>query len=91
MKGLHSCHNLNQVNPLPHATNLQQMTLTRQKYEKSLYLKVLSSKRVENIVAKDNEQFLLLSQCFQKSSDADALKYVLKWEGVNPFPHIDAF
>ena len=28
------------------------------------------------------EQFLLLPQCFQKTSAADASKYVYKWERV---------
>ena len=40
--------------------------------------------KVENIVAKGEiayEQFLLLPQCFQKLSAADASKGVYKWEG----------
>ena len=39
------------------------------------YMRVTSLKRVENIAAKGeiarHEQFLLLQQCFQKSSDAN--------------------
>ena len=34
------------------------------------------------------EQFLLLPQCFQKSSGADASKVVYKWERVKCFPHM---
>ena len=41
-------------------------------------------KKVENIVAKEEiacfEQFLLLSQCFQKSSCAKASKSIYMWE-----------
>ena len=54
-------------NPLPHTTNLQQMTskIFCQKYENKGFILL---KRVENIVAKGKiacfEQFLLLSQCF---------------------------
>ena len=32
------------------------------------------------------EQFRLFSQCFQKSSAADASKWVSKWERVKLFP-----
>ena len=46
-------------------------------------------KNVENIVAKGGiacfEQFLLLSQCFQKSSAADASESVYMWERVKSF------
>ena len=47
--------------------------------------------RIENIVEKVEiahyEQFLLLPQCLQKSSDADTSESVGKLERVNPFPH----
>ena len=47
--------------------------------------KILGGKN-ENIVAKGEiarfEQFLLLSKWFQKSSAADALTYVYRWEGL---------
>ena len=33
------------------------------------------------------EQFLLLSQCFQKTSASDASESVYMRERVNPFPH----
>ena len=43
-------------------------------------------KRVENIVAKEEiarfGQFLLLSQCFPKSSAAEASESVCMWERV---------
>ena len=43
-------------------------------------------KKVENIVANGEiarfEQFLLLPQCFQKSSAADVSKCIFKWEWV---------
>ena len=46
--------------------------------------------RIENIVAKgeiaQNEQFLLLSQEFQKSSAAEASKGVYLWERFNIMP-----
>ena len=46
--------------------------------------------RVENIVAKGGiahyEQFLLLPQCFQKSSDAESLESVYMWEMVKTGP-----
>ena len=49
-------------------------------------MRVLLLNRVENIAAKGKiarfEQFLLLPQCFQKSSVADASKCVYKWESV---------
>ena len=45
-------------------------------------------KKVENILAKGEvarfEQFLLLSQCFQKSSAAEASERVFMWERVKP-------
>ena len=58
-------------------------------------MKVRLLKRDENIVAKGEigrfGQFGLLSQCFQKSSAADASESVYMWEKVysipNPFPH----
>ena len=50
--------------------------------------------KLENIVAEGEiarfEQFLILSQCFQKSSAADASKCVYMWERVNKIPRKDA-
>ena len=47
-------------------------------------MRVLLLDRVENIVEKEEiacfEQFILLRQCFQKSSSEDASKYVYKCE-----------
>ena len=57
---------------------MQQMTFksSRQKYAKSLLMKIVLLNKVENIVAKGEmacfEQFLLLSQCFQNVSAAKA-------------------
>ena len=54
------------------------MTLksSRNKYEKSMLMKESTGKRVENIPTKgeiaQNKQFLLLSECFQNSSAAEA-------------------
>ena len=49
-------------------------------------MKALLSNKVENIVTNEElahcEQFLLLSQCFKKSSAADESKFVRKWERV---------
>ena len=49
-------------------------------------MKVKSFKRVENIGAKreiaNYEQFLLLPQCFQKSSAAEVSESVYMWERV---------
>ena len=49
------------------------------------FLKLLEG--VENIVANGEiarfEQFLLLSQCFQKSTDVEASECVYMWERVN--------
>ena len=72
-----------------------------QKHRKSLSIKFLSLKKVENIVANGEiarfEQFLFLLQCFQKSSAAGASKSVYIRERVNrlccPFQqptHFDA-
>ena len=50
--------------------------MSTKKYGKYLLLKVKVQKKVENFVAKGEiarfEQFLLLSQCFQKSCATDA-------------------
>ena len=50
-----------------------------------------SLKKVEKIMAKGEiarfEQFLLLSQCFQKSSAVDASKCMYRLERVNSFLH----
>ena len=50
------------------------------------------SKCVENTVGKGEiahyEQFLLFSQCFQKTSLADTLKPGLVWEMVNSSLHL---
>ena len=47
---------------------------------------IITEKKVENIVSKRGnacfEQFLLLSQCFQKLYAADASKCVFRWERV---------
>ena len=64
--------------------NIQQTNLksSRQSYEKSLKFKIVFLNKVKNIVAKGEityyEQFLLLPQCFQESSAADASKRVDK-------------
>ena len=65
------------------------MTLKKswQKYGKPLWMKELSLNRVKNIVAKGEiaqyEKFLLLLQCFQKSSAAEASESVCMRERVN--------
>ena len=52
-------------------------------------MKVYFLNRVENIVAKREiahyEQFIVLPQCFQKSSAAEVLESVSMWEMVNPY------
>ena len=52
-------------------------------------MRVYLLKKVGNIVAKGViacfEQFLLLSQCFQKSSASEAVESIYMWEIVNPF------
>ena len=62
------------------------METSRQKYGKSLDKKEQLLKGVENTVAKGeipyNEQFLLLPQCFQKSSAAEVSENVSMWERV---------
>ena len=54
-------------------------------------MKVILLKEVENIVAKGEiarfEQLVLLSQCFQKSSAAEASESVSVRRKVNLFPH----
>ena len=76
------------VNLLTHTTNLQQTTLktSRQKHRKTLKMKVLLLKKVENIVAKEEvasfEQFLLRHNVFkscpmqirQNSSEVERVK-----------------
>ena len=50
--------------------------------------------RAENIVAKEeidhHEQFLLLPQCLQKSSAANASECVCKWERVKNSRYLSA-
>ena len=64
---------------IPHTTNLQQMTLktiSQISMKTCLRMKEQLLNKVENIVTKGDiahfEQFLLLSQYFQKSSAAEA-------------------
>ena len=49
-------------------------------------MRVYLLKKIENIVAKGEignfEQFLLLTQCFQKSSAAEASETIYMWERV---------
>ena len=65
---------IREINPLPDTTNLQQTTLkiSTQKCVYSLYMKNYSIE-LENIVIKEEiahyEQFQLLPQSFQKSSE----------------------
>ena len=48
-------------------------------------------KRVENTAGKGEiaryEQFLLFTQCFQKTCFPGGSKAVIVWEWVNPFPN----
>ena len=41
--------------------------------------------RVENIVGKGYEHFLLFPQCFEKASIPDTSKGVIEWEWVNMY------
>ena len=72
-----------------HTTNLQQTTLKTywQIHGNILLIKVHLMKKVENIVAKGeiarSKQFLLSSQCFQKSSATEASKSFYMWERIN--------
>ena len=76
------------VNSFPHTTILQQTTwnISYQNYEKCLYMKVYLLTKVEKIVAKVEiacfEQFLRLSQCFQRLSAAEATASVYMWKGL---------
>ena len=49
------------------------------------------SKWIENTVGKGEiacyEQFVLFPQCFQKARFPGALKGVIVWEWLNPFPN----
>ena len=60
------------------------LKISKQKYEQSLKVKVLLLNIVRKIVEKGEnayyEQFLLLPQCFQKSSAANVSKCVCRWK-----------
>ena len=86
------------VNPFPPTTNLQQTPLKTnhaKTWKISINESIITEKNVENIVAKGEiahpEQFLLLSQWFQKSSAADPSECVNKWERVNTCCDIASF
>ena len=63
-------------NPFPHTTNLQQTTLKICSKKIPLNERTITELRVENMLTKEEiasfEQFLILSECFQKSSAAEA-------------------
>ena len=73
------------VNPFSYTTRLQQLTLKSMKnfINDCQTVHVLLLNIVESVVAKREiacfEQFLLLSQCYLKSSAAEALECVYKW------------
>ena len=76
------------INPFPHTINLQQTTLNIfcQKMENLYNWMDNQWIKVENFVAKGEfahrEKLLLLPQCFQKWSAADASKCIYGWERV---------
>ena len=79
----------NILNPFPHTTHLQQTTSKTSRQKQGTCNSINKGKSTEKslkIVAKGEiacfEQFLLFSQCFQKSSAADASKCVYRWERV---------